>query len=52
MRDNTWYAERQEELRVVIQKVYDENNQIFGAGKITAILKEKVTPPVKKPSVV
>lgn len=40
-RDNTWYAERREELRIVIQKVYDENNQIFGAGKITAILKEQ-----------
>ena len=40
-RDNTWYAERREELRIIIQKVYDENNQIFGAGKITAILKEQ-----------
>ena len=40
-RDNTWYAKRREELRVVIQKVYDDNNQIFGAGKIAAILKQQ-----------
>lgn len=40
-KDNTWYAKRREELRVAIQKVFDENNQIFGAGKITAILKEQ-----------
>lgn len=40
-RDNTWYAKRREELRVAIQSIYDDNNQIFGAGKITAILKEQ-----------
>lgn len=36
---NTMYAQQREVLRVAIQKVYDENRQIFGAGKITAILK-------------
>ncbi len=40
-RDNTWYSKRQEELRVKIQEIYDENNQIFGAAKITAVLKEQ-----------
>lgn len=38
-RDNTWYAKRKEDLRIKIQKIYDENHQIFGSGKITAILK-------------
>lgn len=36
---NTMYAQQREVLRVAIQKVYDENRQIFGVGKITAILK-------------
>ena len=40
-RDNTWYLKRQEELRIKIQEIYDENNQIFGAAKITAVLKEQ-----------
>lgn len=40
-RDNTWYSKRQEELRIKIQKIYDESNQIFGAAKITAVLKEQ-----------
>lgn len=35
------YAQQCDVLRVAIQKVYDENRQIFGAGKITAILKEQ-----------
>ena len=39
-RDKTWYSKRQEELRIKIQEIYDENNQIFGAAKITAVLKE------------
>ncbi len=39
-RDNTWYSKRQEELRIKIQEVYDESNQILGAAKITAVLKE------------
>ena len=40
-RDNTWYAKRREELRIQIQEIFDENHQIFGAEKITAILKSK-----------
>lgn len=38
-RDNTWYSKRQEELRIKIQEIYNENNQIFGAANITAVLK-------------
>ena len=38
-RDNTWYAKRREELRIKIQEVFDENHQIFGAEKITTVLK-------------
>ena len=38
---NTWYAKQREIIRVAIQKVYDENRQIFGAGKIASILKEQ-----------
>lgn len=40
-RDNTWYSKRREEFRIRIQEIYDENNQIFGAAKITAIMKEE-----------
>lgn len=40
-RDNTWYSKRQEDLRIKIQEIYDENNQIFGAAKIAAVLKEQ-----------
>lgn len=40
-RDNTWYAKRREELRIQIREVFDENHQIFGAEKITAVLKRK-----------
>lgn len=40
-RDNTWYAKRKEELRLEIQKIYDDSNQIFGSKKIFAILKER-----------
>ena len=40
-RDNTWYAKRREELRIRIQQIYDESKQIFGAGKITAVMKEE-----------
>ena len=38
---NTWYSERREELRVRIQQIYDESNQIFGSAKILAILQEE-----------
>lgn len=40
-RDNTWYAKRREKFRIKIQQIYDDNNQIFGAAKITAIMKEE-----------
>lgn len=43
-RDNTWYAKRREELRIRIQQIYDESKQIFGAGKITAVMKEVTRP--------
>lgn len=35
------YAQQREVLRVAIQKVYDENRQIFGAGKLLLFLKNK-----------
>ncbi|MBQ2736285.1 MAG: IS3 family transposase [Clostridia bacterium] len=40
-KDNTWNSKRREILREEILKIYEENRQIFGAGKITAILKQK-----------
>ena len=39
-RTNTWYAKRREELRLEIQRIYDDSNQIFGAKKICAVMKE------------
>ena len=45
VRDNqTLYEKRKEELKILIQQIYDDNNQIFGAEKITAILKEQGEP--------
>lgn len=40
-RDKTLYKQRREELRIEIKKIYDDSNQIFGAKKICAILKER-----------
>lgn len=40
-RDNTWYAKRREDLRIKIQQIHNDNNQIFGAAKITAIMKKE-----------
>lgn len=40
-KDNTWYAKRREELRLHIQEIYDESNQIFGAAKIAAVMKSE-----------
>ena len=40
-RTHTWYAKRREELRLKIQQIYDDNNQIFGAGKISAVMKNE-----------
>lgn len=45
LRDNqTLYEKRKEELKPLIQKIYDDNHQIFGAEKITAILKGQGEP--------
>lgn len=40
-RDNTWYAKRREDLRIRIQEIYDESNQIFGADKVAAVMKSE-----------
>lgn len=40
-RNNTWYNKRREELRIKIQEIYDDSNQIFGAEKIAAVLKSQ-----------
>lgn len=40
-RDNAWHAKRREELRIRIQEVFDENRQVFGAPKITAVLRKE-----------
>ncbi len=40
-KQNTVYVQRKEELREKIQKIYDDSNQIFGAGKIMAVLREQ-----------
>lgn len=40
-RDNTWYAKRREENRVIIQRICDDSNQIFGAKKIAAVMKDE-----------
>ena len=40
-KDNTWYFKRKEELRIRIQEIYDENNQIFGARKIAAVMRNE-----------
>ena len=39
-RTYTWYAIRRENLREEILRIFDENNQIFGAKKIHAVMKE------------
>ena len=40
-RENTSYAEHRAKLREVIQKIYDESNQVFGYRKIFSIMKEQ-----------
>ena len=39
--NHTWYAEHREVLRTRIMEIFDDNHQIFGAAKITAIIKEE-----------
>ena len=42
LRNNqTMYEKRKEELKPLIQKIYDDNHQVFGSEKIAAILKEQ-----------
>lgn len=40
-KDNAWYTKRKEELRLQIQEIYDESNQIFGAAKIAAVMRNQ-----------
>ncbi len=40
-KENTSYAQRKEELRIKIEEIYNESNQIFGAGKIMVVLKSR-----------
>ena len=40
-KENTVNARRKEELKEQVQKVYHESNQIFGAAKITAVLRSQ-----------
>lgn len=40
-REESSYEKRREELRGHIRKVFDDSNQIFGAAKITAALREQ-----------
>jgi len=40
-KDATTYAERRNELKVKIRDVFDDHNQILGAGKIAAVLKNE-----------
>lgn len=40
-RNNSSYQKHREELRILIQKIFDENRQLFGAEKIRAILHEQ-----------
>ncbi len=40
-RDNTRYAKRREENRAIIQRIYNDSNQIFGAKKIAAVMKDE-----------
>lgn len=40
-KSNTIYVKRKEELKEIIQKIYDENNQIFDSAKIATIFKDQ-----------
>lgn len=39
--DNTLAAQKRKELKPVIEKIFHDNNEIFGSGKIHAILKDR-----------
>lgn len=36
-RGSSWYAQRREVLREQIQEIFDDNRQVFGSPKITAV---------------
>lgn len=40
-RSNSSYAKHREELKILIQRVFDESRQIFGAEKICAVLHDR-----------
>ena len=40
-RQNNSYRKRRDELRIQVQRVYDESRQIYGAEKIAAVLKQE-----------
>ena len=39
--ENNWYNQRREELKVHIQKLFEDNNQIYCSKKITALLRKQ-----------
>lgn len=39
-RQNNSYRKRRDELRIQVQRVYDESRQIYGAEKIASVLKQ------------
>lgn len=40
-KENTLAAKRREKIKLQIQNIYDDSQQIYGAGKITAIFKNQ-----------
>ena len=38
---NTWHVKQREILKAAIEKIYNENRQIYGATKITILLKQQ-----------
>ena len=47
-KEDSYYSKRKVFLRERIKEVFEENNGIFGAGKITAILREEGIPLTKE----
>lgn len=39
-KENTSFARKKKEITPIIEEIFHESNQIFGAGKINAILRE------------
>ena len=39
--ENNWYNQRREKLKIHIQKLFEENNQIYGSKKITVLLRKQ-----------